>query len=144
MQEDDTQISLMLMQEYQERMDSIYQQVRLVGELMTEYKSTQDALKELASTKQGEDLLVPLGGNIFIRASVADTKTVLTGVGGGALIEKSTGNATSFLDKRIRELQAQEEQLIQMSQDIRGKVEQLNQQLRSQQDTDWDVQFSQK
>jgi prefoldin alpha subunit len=136
MQEDDAQISLLLMQEYQERMDSIYQQVRLVGELMVEYQSTQDALKELASTKQGEDLLVPLGGNIFIHASATDTKTVLTGVGGGAFIEKSTSSATSFLDKRMRELQTQEEQLIQMSQDIRAKVEQLNQQLRSQQDTD--------
>jgi prefoldin alpha subunit len=136
MQEDNTQISLMLLQEYQERMDSIYQQVRLIGELMIEYKSSQDALKELATTKQGEELLVPLGGNIFIRASVTDNEKVLTGVGAGAVVEKSISNASTFLDKRISELQSQEEQLIQMSQEIRGKVEQLNQQLRSQQDID--------
>ena len=51
-------------------------------------------------------------------------------------MEKSINNATNFLDKRIRELQTQEEQLIQISQDIRGKVEQLNKKLRPQQDTD--------
>jgi len=59
-------------------------------------------------------------------------------------MEKSINDATNFLDKRIRELQTQEEQLIQVSQDIQSKVEQLNKKLLSQQDTDWDVQFSQK
>jgi prefoldin alpha subunit len=135
-QENDNQVSLMLMQEYQERMDAIYQQVRLIGELVIEYKSAQDALKELASAKQGEELLVPLGGNIFLRAAVTDTTQVLASIGGGAVIEKSINSASSFLDKRILELQAQEEQLIQTSQDIRSKVEQLNQQLSSQQGTD--------
>jgi len=136
MPNDDIQTNLLLMQEYQERMDAIFQQIRLINEVISGYKSAQDTLEELASTQQGEELLVPLGGNVFVRASVTDTKTVLTGIGDGVVMEKSINNATNFLDKRIRELQAQEEQLIQVSQDIRSKVEQLNQKLRPQQDTD--------
>jgi len=136
MPNEDVQANLLLMQEYQERIDTIFQQIRLINELIGGYKSAQDTLEELASTQQGEELLVPLGGNVFVRASVNDTKKVLTGIGDGIVMEKSLNNATNFLDKRIRELQTQEEQLIQVSQDIRGKVEQLNKKLRPQQDTD--------
>ena len=136
MPNEDVQTNLLLMQEYQERIDTIFQQIRLINELIGGYKSAQDTLEELASTQQGEELLVPLGGNVFVRASVSDTKKVLTGIGDGIVMEKSINNATNFLDKRIRELQTQEEQLIQISQDIRGKVEQLNKKLRPQQDTD--------
>ena len=136
MPNEDVQANLLLMQEYQERIDTIFQQIRLINELIGGYKSAQDTLEELASTQQGEELLVPLGGNVFVRASVSDTKKVLTGIGDGIVMEKSINNATNFLDKRIRELQTQEEQLIQISQDIRGKVEQLNKKLRPQQDTD--------
>jgi len=136
MPNEDVQANLLLMQEYQERIDTIFQQIRLINELIGGYKSAQDTLEELASTQQGEELLVPLGGNVFVRTSVNDTKKVLTGIGDGIVMEKSINNATNFLDKRISELQAQEEQLIQVSQDIRGKVEQLNKKLRPQQDTD--------
>ncbi|MDD3492487.1 MAG: prefoldin subunit alpha [Candidatus Thermoplasmatota archaeon] len=133
---EDTQDSLLLMQAYQERMDAIFQQVQLIEDLMGEYRSAQNALEEIAKTGKGEDILVPIGGSVFLRASILDTERVLAGVGGGAVTEKSVSSAMDFLDKRIREMQAQEEKLIQMSQDIRGRVEQLNQKLRAQQDTE--------
>ncbi|HDS59392.1 MAG TPA: prefoldin subunit alpha, partial [Thermoplasmatales archaeon] len=82
---EDTQDSLLLMQAYQERMDAIFQQVQLIEDLMGEYQSAQNALEEIAKTGKGEDILVPIGGSVFLRASILDTERVLAGVGGGAV-----------------------------------------------------------
>jgi len=65
MPNEDVQANLLLMQEYQERIDTLFQQIRLINELIGGYKSAQDTLEELASSQQGEELLVPLGGNVF-------------------------------------------------------------------------------
>lgn len=134
--DEDAQNSLLLLQEYQERMDAIFQQVKLIEEIVSEHQSAQNALEEIATIQKGEDMLVPLGGNVFLRASIVDTEKVLTGVGGGAVTEKSVSAAIDFLDKRIRDMQTQEEKLIQISQEIRNRVEQLSQKLRAQQDTE--------
>ena len=53
MPNEDVQTNLLLMQEYQERIDTIFQQIRLINELIGGYKSAQDTLEELASTQQG-------------------------------------------------------------------------------------------
>ncbi|KAA0002648.1 MAG: prefoldin subunit alpha [Thermoplasmata archaeon] len=121
---------LFLLQEYQERMDAIYQQVTIIEELLGEYRRVKSALEEISKAKKGEELLVPIGGNIFIHASLNDTSNVMAGVGGGVVTEKSINKAMTFVDKKIEELLKEEENLVKTSQEIRGKVEDISARLR--------------
>ncbi|MGC9308211.1 MAG: prefoldin subunit alpha, partial [Thermoplasmatota archaeon] len=76
--------------------------------------------------------LVPLGGNVFMRATIADVERVLTGVGSDVVVEKSVSTAIDFLEKRIEDLRQREEKLIETSQDIRARVQELQQRLQGQ------------
>jgi prefoldin alpha subunit len=124
------QDDLYRMQEYQEQMDRLYRQVQLLDEFIRECQQAQSALEEIVESSEGEQMLVPLGGNVFMRATIADTEKVLTGVGSDVVTEKSVSTAIDFLDRRIEELRKQEEQLIDTSQDIRARVQELQQRLQ--------------
>lgn len=128
--EEDRNRDILLIQEYQERMDAIYQQVTLIEELLAEYRRVKSALDEISKAKEGEEILVPLGGNIFIYASLKDNSSVMTGVGGGVVTEKSISKAVTFVDKKIEELLKEEENLIKTSQEIKDRVEQISAKLR--------------
>ncbi len=120
------------MQEYQEQMNALYQQVQVIDEFIGECQQAQDALKEIAESDEGEQMLVPLGGNVFMRATIADTEQVLTGVGSDVVTEKSVSPAADFLGERIEELREREEKLIEASQDIKARVQKLQQRLQGQ------------
>jgi len=122
--------NMLLLQEYQERMDAIYQQVRFIEELLGEYRRVKSALDEISKAKKGDELILPIGGNVFVRASLEDNSNVLTGVGGGVVTEKSINKAVSFVDKKIEELLKEEDSLIETSQDLKAKVEELSKKLR--------------
>ncbi|MFO8133426.1 MAG: prefoldin subunit alpha [Thermoplasmatota archaeon] len=126
------QNDIYLLQEYQEQMDTLYRQVQLLDEFIGECQQAQDALEEIAEGAKGEQMLVPLGGNVFMRATIADTEKVLTGVGSDVVVEKSVSTASDFLEKRIEELRQREEKLIEASQDIRARVQELQQRLQGQ------------
>ncbi|HHH77970.1 MAG: prefoldin subunit alpha [Candidatus Freyarchaeota archaeon] len=122
--------NMLLLQEYQERMDEIYQQVRFIEELLGEYRRVKSALDEISKAKKGDELILPIGGNVFIHASLKDNSNVLTGVGGGVVTEKSISKAVSFVDKKIEELLKEEDTLIGTSQELKAKVEELSKKLR--------------
>lgn len=126
------QNDLYLLQEYQEQMDMLYQQVQILDEFIRECQQAQNALEEIAEGTQGEQTLVPLGGNVFMRATIADVERVLTGVGSDVVVEKSVSTAIDFLEKRIEDLRQREEKLIETSQDIRARVQELQQRLQGQ------------
>jgi len=127
--EEDSTKNMLLLQEYQERMDEIYRQVRFMEELLGEYRRVKSALDEISKSKKGDELLLPLGGDVFIRASLKDSSNVLTGVGGGVFTEKSVSKAMSFVDKKIESLLKEEEKLIGVSQELKAKVEELSKKL---------------
>lgn len=124
------QSDLYLLQEYQEQMDALYQQVQILDEFISECQQAQNALEEIADGAEGEQTLVPLGGNVYMRATIADTERVLTGVGSHVVTEKSVSTAIDFLDKRIEDLRQREEKLIDSSQDIKARVQELQQRLQ--------------
>lgn len=130
MEKEETQRDILLLQGYQERMDAVYQQVELIEGLMTEYRRARATLEEMSKAEKGRNFLVPIGGNVFLHASLDDNSTVLTGIGRDVIVEKPVGKALEFIDKRIEEFLREEGHLIKISQEIREKVEELTQKLK--------------
>ena len=130
MEKEEIQRDMLLLQGYQERMDAVYQQVELIEGLLAEYRRARGTLEEINKAEKGNIFLVPIGGNIFLNAALGDNSKVLTGIGRDVVVEKHVGKALEFIDKRIKEFLKEEERLIKISQEIKGKVEELTQQIK--------------
>ena len=54
--------------------------------------------------KENTELLVPIGGNSYVKAKITDTNKVIVGLGAGVSVEKSLADAKSTLKERLDEL----------------------------------------
>ncbi len=68
-------------------------------------RSTVENLKK--GVKEDDEILVPIGGYVNIKASIKETKKVLLNVSQDVVIEKDLDGAIEFLDKLIERLKQQ-------------------------------------
>ncbi len=64
-------------------------------------KTTVENLKE--DVKDGDEILVPIGGLASIRASIKDPEKILLSVTQDVIIEKDLNGSIEFLDKLIEQ-----------------------------------------
>ena len=76
----------------------------LLERILIETRSSLETLSGLASTKTDE-VLIPVGGGILIRANPPKTEKVLLNVGANVVVEKSREYASKFMETRANELE---------------------------------------
>jgi prefoldin alpha subunit len=76
----------------------------LIERILIETRASIDTLTGLASSK-ADEVLVPVGAGILIRASPPKTEKVLLNVGANVVVEKPRDYATKFMEARGKELE---------------------------------------
>ena len=103
------------------QMDGLKQQEELLRNLNNEYMRARDTLLDLGNRKEGDEILVPIGGNYFIFAKVDDPGKAIGSLGMNLAAEESTGSAVERLDKRITELSDAGTKIAQSMQELDAK-----------------------
>jgi len=62
-------------------------------------------LDGIEKEKENAELLVPIGGNSYVKAKITDTNKVIVGVGAGVSVEKTLLEAKTALKERLDELE---------------------------------------
>ncbi|MCD6171546.1 MAG: prefoldin subunit alpha [Thermoplasmata archaeon] len=119
-----------MLRRHQEQMEDIYAQVEIIEGLIKEYETTADTLIEIQKFENGRDALMPVGGNVFLYASIKETKKVVAKVGGKVFMEKNVNRAIDFVNKRIEELKKNEEALVKTARDIKEKMDAITKRLK--------------
>ena len=91
--------------------DGIQQQLKMVSESLAELNSAGSALDVLSKLKAGDDLLVPVGSGTFVKAKLASSGTVISGIGAGVLAEKTMDETKKSIDEQIEKLTTAAEQM---------------------------------
>ena len=76
----------------------------LLERILIETRSSSQTLTGLSGAKT-EEVLIPVGGGILIRASPPSTDKVLLNIGANVVVEKDREYATKFLDDRAKEFE---------------------------------------
>ena len=76
----------------------------LLERVLIETRSSLDTIKGL-SASSSEEVLVPVGGGILLRASPPKTDKVLLNIGANVVVERTKDVATKFLDVRAGDLE---------------------------------------
>ncbi|MEM3736743.1 MAG: prefoldin subunit alpha [Candidatus Bathyarchaeia archaeon] len=115
----------------------IQARIGVVDAAAREYRVSELTLAGLKEVGKGSEILVPIGGGSYLKASIADVENVVTGIGAGVTLEKRLPEAESYVKTRIEELKkvrsALEEQFSQVMgrmQAVRREMEQVIAKLR--------------
>ena len=94
-------------------------------QLLNEGRLASEALRSLE--KGVSDTFMPIGMGIYTKASIDPEAKFLVNVGAGISIEKSREEALTFVENRLRELEAALRNISAQKQEIQARMEQMRQ-----------------
>ena len=78
---------------------------------MSNLLTAKTALENIDKESQSPDILVPIGGNAFLKAELKEKGKVLTGVGADVVMEKPIPDALSTIDTQLEQLKTASEKI---------------------------------
>jgi prefoldin alpha subunit len=108
----------------------LQQRIEMVQVYMTNYRSGLAVLEEIENRKDGEEMLMNVGGSIFVQAQIVNPEKVIRGIGNGIRIEQSVGDAKTAITEAVGNLEKQYEGLTQEYQKLYAYANQLNTQFQ--------------
>ena len=84
---------------------SLQQRINMMAAAITDLTYANMALDGIKTEKEKAELLVPIGGNSFIKVKLANAEKVIVGMGAGVSIEKTVPEAKTIVNDRLTELQ---------------------------------------
>jgi prefoldin alpha subunit len=112
--------------------ETLQQRISMVNAAITDLTYANVTLDGIEKEKENAELLVPIGGNSYVKARLADTSTVIVGMGAGVSVEKPLAEARVTLKERLDELEktmnAAQQQFTQVAERInsgRSRLETL-------------------
>lgn len=112
MDKKDLQESYMQFHSLQQQSMKTQKQVEAIEEQNMELRVIDQGLSDLAETKEGTEILVPLSAGIFLKAELKDNKEVIVNVGSNVTVTKTMKEAQELIVNQGKELRKVQAQLI--------------------------------
>jgi prefoldin alpha subunit len=85
--------------------DALQQRIGMVNAAITDLTYANMTLEGVEKEKENAELLVPIGGNSYIRAKLENPDKIIVGMGAGISVEKSLEEAKSIVKERLEGLE---------------------------------------
>ncbi len=102
--------------EYQmleEQLKQVQEQIQTLHKQKEDLDNLQDAIHNIAETKELTELFVPVSSGIFVKAEMKDSKEILVNVGNNVVVPKSIPDAVALVQKQKKELETYEKTMMQ-------------------------------
>lgn len=106
------------------------QRLEAIQVYLTNYRSGFMVLEEIEKKKEGEEMLINVGGSIFVEAKLVNPDKVTRGLGSGIRIEQSVSAAKEVVSEAVESLEQQYEKLAQEYQSLLQRASVLNTQFQ--------------
>ena len=117
--------------QYLRQQEEMFQnQLDIVNASLRNLNNTKITVKNLKDVKDGEEILVPIGGMLELKANIKEPQNVLLYVSNDVVIEKNLEDSIEFIDKLIEQHKEQLEFLQEQTQKIKQNLQGLTQTLQ--------------
>lgn len=83
-----------------QQIKQVQAQQQQVEQQLTDIAQVKEALGDLESVQNGNEILVPVAGGIFLKATLDDPNTIFLNVGAHVNVKKSLPEVVSLLDEQ--------------------------------------------
>jgi prefoldin alpha subunit len=99
--EQQVQEDLMRLDAYRGQLNAMLQQYQILSASRTEHARARESLEGVDRSDPQAELLLPLGGETYVRGSIQHEGPVLIGVGSGIVVEMERPKVAELLAQRI-------------------------------------------
>ena len=108
----------------------LQQRLELVQAYLTNFKAGLMVLEEIEGRKEGEEMLMNVGGSIFVQAKLVDPSKVTRSIGSGIRIEQGVEAAKTAVQEQTTRLEKQYESMAEEYQKLVARSSLLNSQFQ--------------
>lgn len=112
-------------------LEDVRRRVDLLNTTLAELSAAKSALDEIGSLNEGEELLVPVGAGVFVRAKLAGKEKVLVTLGANIMVEKALEDTRKYLEEREQKVRDALQKSVADYQVLANRLRELEQRLRS-------------
>ncbi len=103
--------------------NTLQQRLQVVLASVSELRLAKQSLGDLKDIESGSNLLVPVGGAAFIKASLGDIDKVVVGIGADVSLEMAYDDAVKDVDERLQEMEKAQNSIEQQLGQIMAQLE---------------------
>ncbi|MEM3622628.1 MAG: prefoldin subunit alpha [Candidatus Bathyarchaeia archaeon] len=103
--------------------ETIQSRINTVNAVITDLTYANMTLEGLEKEKENTELLVPIGGNSYIKAKLENPDKVIVGMGAGISLEKTLEEAKEIIKKRLENLEKTRNSLQQQLAQVAERIE---------------------
>jgi prefoldin alpha subunit len=108
----------------------LQQRLELIQAYLTNFRAGLMVLKEIENRTEGEEMLMNVGGSIFVQAKLVNPSSVTRSIGSGVRIEQSVEDAKTAVQEQISGLEKQYEMIAEEYQKLVARAQVLNSQFQ--------------
>jgi len=112
-------------------LEDVRRRVDILNTTLAEISAAKSALEEVSSLSEGEELLVPIGAGVFVRAKLAGKDKVLVTLGANIMVEKALEDTRKYLEEREQKVKDALQKSVADYQALVSRLRDIEQRLRS-------------
>jgi len=121
--ESDLRRAIAVLDQYRAQIDALQRQAEIVQVGLEENLRARETAARYQQAGPDVEVLVPIGGNVFLVAQVKDPERALVGIGSAVVVQESIPAALERLDARVRELRRAQEAVAAQIGDLERRLE---------------------
>ena len=102
--------------------EAIQSRINMINAVITDLTYANMTLEGLEKEKENSELMVPIGGNSYIKARLANPNQVIVGMGAGISVEKTLQEAKDIIKNRLENLEKSRSNLQQQLAQVAEKM----------------------
>ncbi len=92
------------LQMYEQNTTQMQKHIEQMDQQAAELAQVAQNLREIKDVEEGTEVLVPMAGGVFVRATLQKPEHVLVNVGASATVQKSIDDARAMIEDQLKEL----------------------------------------
>jgi prefoldin alpha subunit len=93
------------------QLDNMHKQGEFIHITLEEYSRAKGALEELKDKKEGDDILVPIGANCWVHATLGNTSKAIASIGSNLAVGQKFEAIIERLDRQLEEIKNAQNEL---------------------------------
>lgn len=114
------------------QLEGLAKQQQLIQLAVEEHVRARETIKQMVAKQPGEEMLVPIGADSYIHATISQDRDAVVGVGSGVSIKRTAKDAEDILDSKIDELSRAFKSITERAAQTEAAVQELTEKVQAQ------------
>ncbi|MBU2564865.1 MAG: prefoldin subunit alpha [Candidatus Thermoplasmatota archaeon] len=126
MNQEELQKSLYMLELHRAQVSSLAKQLEFIESSVNENLGAKETLLNYKKSGKDADILVPIGGDVFIFASPKNNSRAISSVGAGVAVEGSTDEAVKRIDDKLKMLNDAGKKIVEGMEKTQNEIDNLS------------------